>query len=121
MGRRKYFLNPLRCFDKYKTKRESNQTSLEAAVKAAVSFLNKASKPVMVGGPKMRAANASNAFLKLADACGYPVAVMPSAKGLIPEHHPHFMGTYWGVASTPFCAETVESADASLLDPSSTT
>ena len=40
--------NPLCCFDKYKTKRENNQTSLQAAVKAAVSFLNKALKPVMV-------------------------------------------------------------------------
>ncbi|KAL1543578.1 Pyruvate decarboxylase 2, variant 2 [Salvia divinorum] len=69
----------------------------------------------MVGGPEMRAANARNAFLKLADASGYPVAVMPSAKGLIPEHHPHFIGTYWGAASTPFCAETVESADAYLF------
>ncbi|XP_047983646.1 pyruvate decarboxylase 1-like [Salvia hispanica] len=101
---------PLSTFPK-----ESNQTSLESAVKAAVSFLNKALKPVMVGGPKLRAANASNTFLKLADACGYPVAVMPSAKGLIPEYHPHFIGTYWGVASTPFCAETVKSADAYLF------
>lgn len=63
----------------------------------------------------MRAANATNSFLKLADVCGYPLAVMPSAKGLIPEQHTHFIGTYWGAVSTPFCAETVESADAYLF------
>uniref|UniRef100_A0A5B7A7R1 pyruvate decarboxylase n=1 Tax=Davidia involucrata TaxID=16924 RepID=A0A5B7A7R1_DAVIN len=40
---------------------------------------------------------------------------MPSAKGLVPEKHPHFIGTYWGAVSTAFCAEIVESADAYLF------
>ncbi|XP_031486778.1 pyruvate decarboxylase 2 [Nymphaea colorata] len=93
----------------------SNQMGLEAAVEATVEFLNKAVKPVMVGGPKLRVAKAGKAFVELADACGYPVAVMPSAKGLVPEHIPHFIGTYWGAVSTGFCAEIVESADAYLF------
>nr|ALX37952.1 PDC1 [Actinidia deliciosa] len=95
--------------------RLSNHMGLEAAVEAAAEFLNKAVKPVMVGGPKLRVANASEAFVELADACGYPLAVMPSAKGLVPENHPHFIGTYWGAVSTGFCAEIVESADAYLF------
>ncbi|KAJ7556072.1 hypothetical protein O6H91_05G067500 [Diphasiastrum complanatum] len=49
------------------------------------------------------------------DACGYPVAVMPSAKGQVPETHAHFIGTYWGATSSPFCCEIVESADAYLF------
>ncbi|KAF7021324.1 hypothetical protein CFC21_034298 [Triticum aestivum] len=89
--------------------------SLEAAVEAAAAFLNKSVKPVLVGGAKMRMAKARKAFVELADACGYPFAVMPSAKGLVPEHHPRFIGTYWGVVSTPFCGEIVESADAYLF------
>ncbi|KAK4833405.1 hypothetical protein QYF36_004282 [Acer negundo] len=93
----------------------SNQMGLEAAVEAAADFLNKAVKPVLVGGPKMRVAHASDAFVELADACGYALAVMPSAKGMVPEHHPHFIGTYWGAVSTAFCAEIVESADAYLF------
>ncbi|KAL0338162.1 UNVERIFIED_CONTAM: Pyruvate decarboxylase 2 [Sesamum angustifolium] len=60
-------------------------------------------------------AKACNAFVQLADSCGYALAVMPSAKGLVPEHHPHFIGTYWGAVSTAFCAEIVESADAYLF------
>ncbi|CAO2174707.1 unnamed protein product [Urochloa humidicola] len=95
--------------------RLSNQMNLEAAVEAAAAFLNKAVKPVLVGGPKMRVSKACKAFVELADACGYPVAVMPSAKGLVPEHHSRFIGTYWGAVSTPFCAEIVESADAYLF------
>ncbi|GAB4833995.1 Pyruvate decarboxylase 3 [Ancistrocladus abbreviatus] len=93
----------------------SNKLTLKAAVEAAAEFLNKAVKPVMVGGPKLRVAKACKAFVELADACGYAVAVMPSAKGLVPEHHPHFIGTYWGAVSTAFCAEIVESADAYIF------
>ncbi|XP_057801204.1 pyruvate decarboxylase 1-like [Salvia miltiorrhiza] len=97
------------------TPKLSNKMGLQAAVEAAVEFLNKAVKPVLVGGPKMRVAKACDAFVELADACGYPLAVMPSAKGLAPENHPHFIGTYWGAVSTTFCAEIVESADAYLF------
>jgi pyruvate decarboxylase len=69
----------------------------------------------MVSGPKLRVAKAGDAFVELADSSGYALAVMPSAKGLVPEHHPHFIGTYWGAVSTAFCAEIVESADAYLF------
>ena len=94
--------------------RLSNQMALEAAVELAAELLNKVVKPVMVGGPKLRVAKACETFVELADACGYAVAVMPSAKGLVPDHHPHFIGTYWGVVGTPFCADIVD-ADAYLL------
>ncbi|KAK6917660.1 Thiamine pyrophosphate enzyme, N-terminal TPP-binding domain, partial [Dillenia turbinata] len=96
----------------YLAPKVSNQLGLEAAVDAAAEFLNKAVKPVIVGGPKLRVAKAQKAFVELADACGFPMAVMPSGKGLVPEHHPHFIGTYWGAVSTSFCGEIVESADA---------
>ena len=95
--------------------RLSNAAGLEAAVEAAAAFLNKSVKPVMVGGPKLRVAKAGEAFVKLADASGYAVAVMPSAKGLVPEHLPRFIGTYWGAVSTSFCAEIIESADSYLF------
>ncbi|XP_042491657.1 pyruvate decarboxylase 2 [Macadamia integrifolia] len=95
--------------------RLSNQMGLEAAVEATAAFLNKAVKPVLVGGPKLRVANACEAFMELANACGYPVAAMPSAKGMVPEHYPKFIGTYWGAVSTAFCAEIVESADAYIF------
>lgn len=95
--------------------RLSNRVGLEAAVEAASEFLNKAVKPVMVGGPELRVAKAGDAFIELADASGYAMSVLPAAKGLVPENHPCFIGTYWGVASTSFCSEIVESADAYLF------
>ena len=93
----------------------SNQLGLEAAVEATAEFLNKVVKPVIIGGPKLRVAKAQKEFVELADACGYPVAVMPSGKGLVPEHHPHFIGTYWGAVSTNYVGEVVESADAYIF------
>ncbi|KAI3892155.1 hypothetical protein MKX03_037702 [Papaver bracteatum] len=96
----------------YLAPRISNQMGLEAAVEATAEFLNKAVKPVIVGGPRLRVCKAQQAFVELADASGYAISVMPSGKGLIPEHHPHFIGTYWGAVSSSFCGEIVESADA---------
>ncbi|XP_042441366.1 pyruvate decarboxylase 1-like [Zingiber officinale] len=90
----------------------SNKAELEDAVATATELLNRAVKPVMVGGPKLRDAGAVDDFVDLADASGFAIAVLPAAKGLVPEHHPRFIGTYWGALSAPFCAEIVESADA---------
>lgn len=95
--------------------RISNKQSLEAAVEATAAFLNKAVKPVLVAGPKLRVAKAIESFIELADASCYPIATMPSAKGLFPEDHPKFIGTYWGAISTSFCSEIVESSDAYLF------
>uniref|UniRef100_A0A8R7RE42 pyruvate decarboxylase n=1 Tax=Triticum urartu TaxID=4572 RepID=A0A8R7RE42_TRIUA len=53
-----YFLAP----------RMSNQMSLEAAVEATVAFLDKAVKPVMVAGPKLRGAPAGTGVAGLEDA-----------------------------------------------------
>lgn len=47
----------------------TNERSLDAAVKYASDFLNKAVKPVLVGGVKMRwPGKAQDAFLKLSEA-----------------------------------------------------
>ncbi|KAK1666139.1 hypothetical protein QYE76_054298 [Lolium multiflorum] len=70
--------------------RISNKMGLEAAVEATVQFVNKAVKPVLVGGPKLRVAKAQKAFIDLVDASG---------QGPFPETHPHFTGTYWVASS----------------------
>ncbi|XP_071714247.1 pyruvate decarboxylase 1-like [Rutidosis leptorrhynchoides] len=74
----------------------SNKLSLEAAIEVATEFLNNSVKPVIVAGPQLRVAQACQALVELVDASGYTLAVMPAGKGLVPEHHPHFIGTYWG-------------------------
>jgi pyruvate decarboxylase len=86
-----------------------------AAVEALAERINRAVKPVLLAGVKIRSSNAGVEFLEVANALGCAVAVMPDAKGLFPESHPAFMGTYWGTASSPSCAEVVESSDAQIF------
>ncbi|MFY8215432.1 MAG: thiamine pyrophosphate-binding protein [Chthoniobacterales bacterium] len=93
----------------------SDAAALAAAVDAAAARINAAVKPVLVAGVKLRRSGACDAFLKLADALGCAVAVMPDAKGLVPENHPAFIGTYWGVVSSPSCVEIVESSDCQIF------
>ena len=70
---------------------------------------------MLVAGVKLRSCQATSAFLKLADALGCAVAVMPDAKGLFPEEHPSFLGTYWGVVGSPNCSEIIESSDCQMF------
>eukprot|EP00930_Biecheleria_cincta_P055547 TRINITY_DN41865_c0_g1_i1.p1 TRINITY_DN41865_c0_g1~~TRINITY_DN41865_c0_g1_i1.p1 ORF type:complete len:581 (-),score=109.98 TRINITY_DN41865_c0_g1_i1:185-1927(-) len=89
----------------------SNDKNLEMAVDAILQILNNAVKPVLVAGRGLRAFDAKTDFLALADASGYAWASMPDAKGMLPESHPCYIGTYWGAVSSPVACEMVESAD----------
>lgn len=93
----------------------SDPTALSAAVEAAASRISAAVKPVLVAGSKLRCAGAGEAFAHLADALGCAVAVMPDAKGLFPEDHPSFIGTYWGEVSSPNCSQIIESSDCQIF------
>ncbi|MBV8891428.1 MAG: alpha-keto acid decarboxylase family protein, partial [Acidobacteria bacterium] len=94
--------------------RKSDPASLTAAVEAAARFLEKAVRPVLLAGPKLRAHGGISAFRDLAEAVGCGVAVMPSAKSFFSEEHAQFIGIYLGSVSSPGCGEVVESADAIL-------
>lgn len=91
---------------------KSDPIALEHAVKHAASFLNSATKPVLVAGARMRSWGAVEAFQHLADASGYAVATMPNAKGFFPEEHEHYIGVYWGSVGSPGCSDIIESSDA---------
>ena len=89
----------------------SNSGNLKDATDIVSNMYNNAVKPVLVAGAKLRPCEAEDEFLKLANATGCAVAVMPNAKGMFPEDHPNFIGTYWGNISSEFCCEIVESSD----------
>lgn len=64
--------------------------------------LSTAVKPVLLGGPRLRAWKRAEAFMKLADALGCAVAVTADAKGMFPEDHPNFIGRFIEYLSTLF-------------------
>lgn len=78
------------------TPKRSNPDSLEQAVRCAAAFLAGKQKPVAVSGGLLRLAGAEEEFVGLVEAARFPFAVMAAGKGLVPEDHPQYMGTYWG-------------------------
>jgi len=95
-------------------KPKSDPASLHAAVQAVAQFLEKAVRPVLLAGPKLRSHGAIEPFRRLAEAVGCGVAVMPSAKSFFPEQHPQYIGIYLGAAGSPAAADVVDSSDAVL-------
>src|SRR6476646_2727637 len=93
----------------------SDPAALADAADHAAELLNKATRPVLVAGSKLRPPASREAFLKLADAAGYAVASVPAGKGMFPETHSAYAGIYWGPVSWPGVASVVESADAYLF------
>jgi indolepyruvate decarboxylase len=99
----------------FNVSKNSDSSSLKAAVEDAASMLNQATKPVLICGSKMRPCNAMQSVSELSLATHYALAAMPDAKGFISEAHPNFIGIYWGQVSWPNCAEIVDSSDAYLI------
>lgn len=100
---------------KLKSSPQSDKDSLAAALEHVSHFLNAAHNPVLVAGANLRSTEAIEAFTNLSTHCEYGIACMPNAKGFISEQDPHFIGIYWGSASSPGCREIVESSDAYLF------
>lgn len=68
--------------------------NLHAAVARTAAFLGAAVKPVLICGSSMRSTRARAAMIALAERSGFPVAVMPNAKGQFPETHPNYIGPW---------------------------
>lgn len=92
-----------------------DENAMLLAVEKTAEILNSTDKVALIGGAKLRAYDAIDSFYKLAEKSGYPVAMMPPAKGFFPENHPSYIGTYWGPASSEGCAEIIEAADMYLF------
>lgn len=93
---------------------KSDPACLDAAVRVAAAFLNKAVRPVLLAGSKLRSHGGIQSFRELAETIGCGVAIMPSAKSFFPEQHKQYLGIYLGAASSPGCGEVVDSADVVL-------
>ena len=96
-------------------KDHSHEDTLAEAVDRTAELLSGAAKAVLVAGGKLKHCGAVDAFMDLVDASKFAAASMPVAKGVIPESHPNYIGTYWGPVSSPGTAEIVESANVYLF------
>lgn len=89
----------------------ADERSLRAALDAAVSWMAERDSVVLLIGSKLRAADALEEAVALADRLGCAVTIMAAAKGFFPEQHPGFRGVYWGNVSDPGAEALIEGAD----------
>ncbi|CAK9837008.1 pyruvate decarboxylase [Schizosaccharomyces pombe] len=90
----------------------SDKESLEKATDIAAELISKKEKPILLAGPKLRAAGAESAFVKLAEALNCAAFIMPAAKGFYSEEHKNYAGVYWGEVSSSETTKAVyESSD----------
>jgi pyruvate decarboxylase/indolepyruvate decarboxylase len=101
-------------FETMMSREDSNSAALHAAVDRAAAVLAGSARPILLAGVYLRSYGAIDAFRQLAEKLGCAVAVMPNAKGFFPEDHPQYIGTYWGVASSPDVEPVVDWADMML-------
>lgn len=90
----------------------TDEVSLQAAITMASEWLNRHKHVVILIGSKLRAANAENDVVALADRLQCAVCLMAGAQGLFPHDHPLFRGLYWENISSEEAQALVESADA---------
>ena len=94
----------------------SDSMALEACIADVLARFLYSDKPVLIAGSGLRSLRRpTRGFQTLAESIGCAVACQPEAKGLFDESHPLFVGTYFGLCSSPLTAEIVESCDLALL------
>ncbi|MEQ9618754.1 MAG: thiamine pyrophosphate-binding protein [Deltaproteobacteria bacterium] len=102
-------------YKSFNEERTGDPDVLAEAVNKTVELLGPVPKPVLVAGARLKTHGGVDAFRKLMDASDYAVASMADAKGVVPEDHPNYIGTYWGPVSSTGTNEIVESANMYLF------
>jgi acetolactate synthase-1/2/3 large subunit len=84
------------------------------SLRAAVTLLESATRPVMIVGGGARLSNASEQVSALAEALAIPVATTLSGKGVISENHPLSLGVIGSLGGSSVAQKFVEEADVIL-------
>ena len=89
----------------------SDRRKLAEAVGDTLAHLERARRPVLIGGIELYRASAERDFLRLAEKLGVAVVTTVDAKGLFPMDHPLHMGIHMGPFSPPAIEKRVRGAD----------
>ena len=84
------------------------------SVRAAVTLLESAERPVMILGGGARLSEAGEQVSALAEALAIPVATTLSGKGVLPENHPLSLGVIGSLGGSSVAQKFVEEADVIL-------
>jgi indolepyruvate decarboxylase len=84
---------------------------LKEAVDETLALIKGASRPVILAGVEVCRLGAREALLHIAEHTGFPLATTALGKGVIPEHTPTFIGTYFGALANEETRKIVEESD----------
>jgi indolepyruvate decarboxylase len=92
----------------------SDSERLRSCTAAIASRLSQAKSPAILVDLDADRYGAAGEIMRLAEKMQLPVAVAPTAKAVIDETFPHFVGLYNGKASQPPVREAIENSDCLL-------
>lgn len=92
----------------------SDPDALKEAINETLSMLDKAERPVVIGGVELIRFKLQADFADLLDKTGFPYVTMMLGKTVLSEQHPQFIGLFEGDRSRDYVRERVESADCIL-------
>ena len=96
------------------SRHQSDPERLASAVRAITARLSVAAAPVILVDLDADRHDAASEIEALATRLGVSVATVATAKAVIDETHPWYLGTYSGAGSSPAVRQAVESSDCLL-------
>ena len=93
---------------------QSDPETLTEAVEEAVAMVERADRPVVLGGVEVHRFGLRDALEAFLDASRLPMATALMGKSVIRETHPQYIGIYSGALSEEYVREAVEGADCVL-------
>jgi TPP-dependent 2-oxoacid decarboxylase len=92
----------------------SDPDALAEAINEALAMLDRAQRPVVIGGVELIRFKLRKEFAGLIDQSGFPFATMMLGKTVLSERHPQFIGIFEGERSRDYVQDRVGSADCVL-------
>lgn len=89
----------------------SNPDILDDFLDAALPKISSAQRPAILADADVARFGQQRTVRAIADKLGCPIAVMGTAKGVIDENDPHFIGLYAGTFSKAEARQAIENAD----------
>ncbi len=96
------------------SKKQTSQTSLQAAVQHIIQMINRAQNPVLLSGVHVSRYNLQKEVHALVEKINLPVATMMMGKGSFDERNKNFIGLYAGSLGNPQVKNIIESSDCIL-------
>ncbi len=84
---------------------------LKEAADETLALMATASRPAILAGVEVCRCATQEPLLDIVDRTGFPIATTALGKGVIPEHTPTFIGTYFGALANESTRKIIEEAD----------